>query len=206
MTDPQHDAVDPSETAAQASVASVDEVQLSGEAPAPVVEAIDEDPRALAQADAARYREQLLRTAADFDNFRKRSRRELEDAQRRGKEQAVKELLPVFDNLERASKHAESATEVGTVNEGLRMVLKQFADSTARIGVRRVPTVGEPFDPSVHEAIQHLESADFAAGLVLAEVLPGYLLGEHLLRAAMVVVSKGAPSAEGSGVEPPAPN
>ena len=202
MSDPQHEAPEPSELSASVPV---DEVQLSGEAPLPV-EVVEEDPLAAAQADAARYREQLLRTAADFDNFRKRSRREMEDAQRRGRELAVKELLPVFDNLERASKHAETATDVASVNEGLRMVLKQFADSTAKIGVKRVPSVGEPFDPSVHEAIQHLESTEFAAGFVLAEVLPGYLLGEHLLRAAMVVVSKGAPAAEGSSTDPSSAN
>ena len=70
-------------------------------------------------------------------------------------------------------------------------MLKQFLDILDRMGVKLIPSVGIPFDPSFHEAIQHLASAEYPPGVVLAEVQPGYALGEHLLRAAMVVVSKG---------------
>lgn len=146
------------------------------------------------QAEAARLRDQLLRTAADFDNYRKRSRREQDDAQRRGRESVLKDLLPVFDNLERAASSAEAAPDVKSVSEGLRIVLKQFVDTLEKIGLRRIPTVGQPFDPAVHEAIQHLASKDHPAGVVLAEVQPGYATGDHLVRAALVVVSKGAPT------------
>ncbi len=138
-------------------------------------------------------REQLLRTAADFDNFRKRSRREVEDAQRRGREAILKDLLPVFDNLERAASHAESAPDVKSVAEGVRIVTKQFVDTLERMGIKRIAAVGKPFDPSVHEAIQQLESTEHPAGVVIAEVQPGYMLGDYLIRAAMVVVSKGSP-------------
>ena len=155
-----------------------------------------EEKLAAAQADTAKVRDQLLRTAADFDNFRKRSRREIEDAQKRGKETTVKELLPVFDNLERAAAHVENAPDVKSVAEGLRIVLKQFESTLDKMGVKRIPTVGQPFDPSVHEAIQHLPSAEHPAGVVLAEVQPGYALGDRLVRAAMVVVSKGPPEGD----------
>jgi molecular chaperone GrpE len=141
-----------------------------------------------------RLRDQLLRTAADFDNFRKRSRREAEDAQRRGRESAIKDLLPVFDNLERAASHAEGSEGTKSVADGLRMVLKQFNDTLEKMGIKRVPTVGIPFDPAVHEAIQHMASPDHASGLIMAEVQAGYSLGDHLIRAAMVVVSKGPPA------------
>lgn len=144
--------------------------------------------------ESARIRDQLLRTAADFENFRKRSRREAEDATRRGRESVIKDLLPVFDNLERAAMHADAGPEAKSVADGLRMVIKQFLDTLDRLGVKRIPTVGLPFDPSVHEAIQHLESAEHPAGVVLMEVQPGYMIGDHLLRAAMVVVSKGPPA------------
>jgi molecular chaperone GrpE len=144
--------------------------------------------------ELARLRDQLLRTAADFDNFRKRTRREVDDAQRRGRESAIKELLPVFDNLERAASHAEGAPDVKSVADGLRIVLKQFNDTLEKMGIKRVATVGTAFDPAVHEAIQHLESPDHPAGTVLFEVQPGYSMGDHLIRAAMVVVSKGPPS------------
>jgi molecular chaperone GrpE len=145
------------------------------------------------QAEIARLRDQLLRTAADFDNFRKRARREQEDATRRGRETTVKDLLPIFDNLERAAAHAETGVDVKAVSDGVRMVTKQFVDTLDRMGIKRVATVGQPFDPSRHEAIQHLESKDHPAGTVVAEVQPGYSIGDYLVRPAMVVVSKGPP-------------
>lgn len=153
-----------------------------------------EDKLAEVQAEAAKVRDQLLRTAADFDNFRKRSRREADDAQRRGRETAIKDLLPVFDNLERASIHAETATDVKSLADGVRMVIRQFTDTLERMGIKRVPSVGRPFDPTVHEAIQQIESTEHPAGVVMAEVQPGYVLGDYLLRAAQVVVSKGTPA------------
>ncbi|MGK3989155.1 nucleotide exchange factor GrpE [Sorangium sp. So ce136] len=155
--------------------------------------ATPEDKLGEVQAEAARMREQLLRTAADFDNFRKRSRREAEEAQRRGRESILKDLLPVFDNLERAASHAESAPDAKSVAEGVRIVAKQFVDTLERMGIKRIAAVGKPFDPSVHEAIQQIESTEHPAGVVIAEVQPGYMLGDYLIRAAMVVVSKGSP-------------
>jgi molecular chaperone GrpE len=148
------------------------------------------DPLEQARADTARIRDQLLRTAADYDNFRKRTRRELDDAQKRGREELLRELLPVFDNLERAVVHAGQASDAKAVADGVGMVLKQFGDTLARIGIKRVPTVGVSFDPTVHEAIQQLETDEHPPGTIVAEVQPGYIAGEKLLRAAMVVVAK----------------
>jgi len=149
-----------------------------------------------AQAEVARMRDQLLRTAADFDNFRKRSRRSEDDAQRRGREQMLKDLLPVFDNLERAVQHAETSQEAQGVVSGLKMVLKLFTDTLERVGIKRIATVGQAFDPTKHEAIQQMESKDHPAGMIIAEVQPGYMIGDALVREAKVVVSKGAPAAE----------
>ncbi|WP_437278974.1 nucleotide exchange factor GrpE [Sorangium sp. So ce375] len=169
------------------------EAQAERAAPAEQQPPTPEDKLGEAQAEAARLREQLLRTAADFDNFRKRSRREVEEAQRRGRETILKDLLPVFDNLERAASHAESAPDVKSVAEGVRIVTKQFVDTLDRMGIKRIAAVGKPFDPSVHEAIQQIDSTEHPAGVVIAEVQPGYMLGDYLIRAAMVVVSKGSP-------------
>jgi molecular chaperone GrpE len=171
------------ESAAEAAPASAKPVEAK---PAAV------DP----QAEIARLRDQLLRSAADFDNFRKRTRREHEDATRRGRETAVKDLLPVFDNLERAAAHAESAADAKVIGDGVRMVIKQFNDALEKMGIKRIATVGKPFDPSLHEAIQQLSSAEHPAGVIMAEVQPGYSIGDYLLRAAMVVVSKGSPEAD----------
>jgi molecular chaperone GrpE len=143
-----------------------------------------------AQEEAAKLKDMLVRTAADFDNFRKRTKRELDDARRGGREDLLKELLPVFDNLERAIQSSQKATEVKAVSDGLAMILKQFEGTLGRAGINRVPTVGQMFDPSVHEAIQQVETDEQPPGSIVAEVQPGYLAGERLVRAAMVVVAK----------------
>jgi molecular chaperone GrpE len=151
------------------------------------------DPIAVAQAEVARIRDQLLRTAADFDNFRKRSRRELADGERRSREDTLRDLLPVFDNLERAAAHAETATDVKSLADGVTMVLRQFLDTLSKLGVERVQAVGLPFDPAQHEAIQHMGTTEHPPGTVVHEVQAGYRAGDHLVRPAMVVVAK-APS------------
>jgi molecular chaperone GrpE len=162
-----------------------------GSPPSNVDESSDvSDPLAAAQAEAARMKDAWLRSAADFDNFRKRARRELEDARRGGREDLLKAVLPVFDNLERAIQSAKRAADVKAVSDGLSMVQRQFVDALGREGITRVPTVGCAFDPGVHEAIQQVETADHAPGTVIAEVQPGYTQGDRLVRAAMVVVAK----------------
>lgn len=148
------------------------------------------DPIAEAKAETARFKDQWMRSAADFDNFRKRTRRELEDTRKAGREELLKDLLPVFDNLERAIASADRATEVKPVADGLKMVIRQFMDTLGRSGIAKVPSVGAMFDPSVHEAIQQIESDEHPPGTVVSEVQPGYQQGERLIRAAMVVVAK----------------
>lgn len=148
------------------------------------------DPLEQARAEAARLKDQLLRTAADFDNFRKRTRKELVDAEQRGTDALLKELLPVFDNLERATQHAESTTTVSSLAEGIAMVLRQFSDTLGRLSIERVAGVGTPFDPVVHEAIQHLATAEHPPGTIAHEVQAGYRQGDRLIRPALVVVAK----------------
>jgi len=151
-----------------------------------------------AQAEVARIRDQLLRTAADYDNFRKRSRREVADAERRSREELLKDLLPVFDNLERAASHAETASDVKSLADGIGMVMRQFTDTLGRLGVERVVSVGTAFDPSQHEAIQQLETAEHPPGTIAAEVQAGYKLGDRLIRPALVVVAKAPVDGGGS--------
>ena len=159
----------------------------------------------LAKAEAAKYREQLLRTAADFENFRKRARREQDEAQRRGTEKALKDLLPVFDNLERATSSAVTAPDVKSVADGLRMVGRQFTSTLEKLGIKRIPTVGQPFDPALHEAIQHVDSTEHPAGVIAMEVQAGYMLGDYLMRAALVAVSKGPAEAAAAAAAVDAP-
>ncbi len=152
--------------------------------------AVAEDPLTKAVTEASKYKDAWMRTAADFDNFRKRSRRELEDARKAGREELLKELLPTFDNLERAIVASKQATDVKGVVDGISMILKQFEGTLARLNLIKVTTVGVMFDPQVHEAIQQIETDEHPPGTIVAEVQPGYLSGERLVRAAMVVVAK----------------
>ena len=160
---------------------------LTDEAPAAVQEL---DPLEAAKAESAKLRDQLLRTAADFDNFRKRSRRELGDMEKRAREDLIKELLPVFDNLERATAHAETATDVKALSDGIGLVKRQFLDTLAKIGIERIVAQGKPFDPSFHDAVQQFETDEHPPGTVIHEVQAGYLQGEKLVRPAIVVVAK----------------
>jgi len=160
-------------------------------APPPSREAADaSDPLSAAQAEAARLKDAWLRSAADFDNFRKRARKETEDARRAGREDLLRAVLPVFDNLERAIQSAKRTADVKAMADGLSMVQRQFVDALGREGITRIPTVGCAFDPGIHEAIQQVETAEHPAGTVIAEVQPGYTQGDRLVRAAMVVVAK----------------
>lgn len=151
------------------------------------------DPLAEAEQKLAQLKDQLLRTAADFDNYRKRTRREVDEALGLGKESMLKDLLPVFDNLERAVSHVDAATDLKSFASGVQMVLKQFTDTLKRIGIERVQAQGSPFDPTVHEAIQQLETDEFPPGVVAAEVQGGYRYAGRLVRPAMVVVAKAKP-------------
>lgn len=158
--------------------------------------------------EKARLKDKLLRTAADFDNFRKRARRDIKEAERRGKEDVLREVLPVIDNLERAVASAGQDVELEAIIDGVRMVLKSFEEMGSRIELNRIATIGLRFDPNLHDAIQQQETTEHEAGSIVAEVVPGYLLGEKLLRPAMVVVAR-APAVAAAevapgGSEPPA--
>jgi len=151
--------------------------------------------------------ERLLRTAAEFDNFKKRSQKEKEDAAKFGTEKLLKDFLPVMDNLERALDHAEQH-DLKQVIEGVRLVQKLFETTLAKHGVVGFSAVGKPFDPSVHEALMQQES-DLPSGTVVSEMARGYKLHDRLVRPAAVVVSRpraaGNPPQEGEGGQGGAP-
>jgi molecular chaperone GrpE len=132
--------------------------------------------------------ERLLRTAAEFDNFKKRAQKEKEDVQKFGSERLLKDFLPVLDNLERALDHAEQHDPMAVV-EGVKLVQKLFETTLAKHGVVGFSAVGKPFDPSVHEALMQQES-DADPGTVVSEMAKGYKLHDRLVRPAAVVVAK----------------
>jgi molecular chaperone GrpE len=139
--------------------------------------------------------DRLLRTAADFDNFRKRAEKDLKDAATRATQGVWKELLPVMDNLERALKHAAPTDAVA---QGVRLVEKQMLSTLEKFGITRFESIGQPFDPAVHDAIQQVETASVPDGAVAEEFARGYLHNGKLLRPAMVAVAKSRPADDGS--------
>ena len=141
---------------------------------------------------------QLLRVAADFDNYRKRSRRDAQDAAFRAKKDVLESLLPVIDNLELALSHAEKSeqgdADAASLREGVEMVLRQFTAAMEKYDVRPIESMGQAFDPNFHEALQQRETDEHPPGAVVEEYRRGYMLGDRLIRAAMVVVAT-APAA-----------
>ena len=134
----------------------------------------------------------LLRQRADFDNFRKRSVRDQEDARQRGKMSVLEDVLPVYDTF----KMAMQATQMDNVNldmivQGMNMIQNMFVKAMDDMGVEELNAAGEKFDPNFHEATSESFSDEVEEGVVLSQTRCGYKLGERLLRAAMVTVSKG---------------
>jgi molecular chaperone GrpE len=193
---PESDAPPPAEgpPASQNGAKSPSSQAPAAEDPASASEAPPPDPLEAARAEAQKNRDQLLRVAADFDNYKKRTRRELGDAVKVAREELLRDLLPVFDNLERASAHAGTATDTKALADGISMVQRQFVDVLGKLGIERVVATGQPFDPAVHEAVQHLETDEFPPGVVAAELQAGYRAGDRVLRPALVVVAKAKPS------------
>ncbi len=140
------------------------------------------------RAELAERNDQLLRLAADFENFRRRKAQELADRGRYASEDAAQALIPVLDNLRRAVGHSAGDGGGQQLLDGLRMVVIQFEQALSTIGVEPVETVGVRFDPSVHQAIGGEELDEVTEDTVVAEMQPGYRLHDRLLRPALVRV------------------
>jgi len=134
--------------------------------------------------------DRVLRTTADFDNFRKRVSREKDELIRYGNEKLARELLPVIDNFERALGQAENSADNKALREGIEMILKQFIAVLEKFGVKYFTSVGQPFDPNKHEAMVHQESSEHEENAVISEFQKGYYLHDKLLRPALVAVAK----------------
>jgi molecular chaperone GrpE len=142
--------------------------------------------------------DKYLRAVADLENYRKRNKRDLDDARAEAKTKVLKEMLPVVDNLERAVEHAEKSQDPGAVVDGIRLVLRQFLTAFERVDVTPVDAANQPFDPNLHEAISQQETDEFPPGTVVTVLQRGYRLGDRLLRPALVVVAKAKPAPEGA--------
>ena len=154
--------------------------------PAEAEEVIDIAAMMAQAAKADEYLALAQRTQADFDNFRRRNESVRADAMAEGQRSVVKAMLPVLDNLERAL--AAPAGENDALRTGLEMTHKQMLAALEKLGVTAVNRVGEVFDPNVEEAIMQAPADAGEPGTVAMVLQKGYLMGSHLLRAAMVQV------------------
>lgn len=135
--------------------------------------------------------DRLLRTQAELENFRKRSRRELEDAHRYREIDLLRNLLPVLDNVERAIDAAGKKADVESLIAGFRMTGQQIEKLLMIHGCKPIETEGQPFDPAVHEAILQQAVEGVAPGTVVGVATKGYKLHDRVVRPAQVIVSKG---------------
>ena len=130
--------------------------------------------------------DRLLRTAAEFDNYRKRMDRERRDLAEYTAGEAIKDLLPIIDNLERA---LQAPAQDDPLRKGVELIHKQMLEILRRRGVTAIEALGADFDPNVHEAVTQEESAQHREGEVMEELQRGYKVGDRLLRPAMVKVA-----------------
>ncbi len=168
--------------------------------------ATPEERIAALQAERDETKDRMLRIAADFENWKKRARKEQIDAESRIREAVLKDMLEVVDNLERAtSAYVENGSVDGaSVLKGVNLVLRLFQTKLERYNVKPFEAKGQPFDPHMHEAISQVPTADVAPGTVANEMQKGYRIGDKLLRPAIVAVAVAPKAANASKEEGPA--
>ena len=156
-------------------------------------------------ARADEYHDLLLRTRAEFDNFRKRIQRETAQTAKLASESLLSQLLPVADNFERAlviavahENDEQTSKDMKSFIQGVRLTHKQLLDVMSRSGLERIDTAGAVFDPRFHEAMAVVETADMADGAIVDEFQAGYRLGDRIVRPAAVRIAR-APSAGTAG-------
>jgi len=185
---PESDAVAENETAV-ADSDSNDVDSLRSETAADTGESSDQV--ALLKQQLEEAEKNALRVQADIDNFRKRTRRDTQDQIRYATLPLMTEIIDVIDNLQRAIESAESSDSTEGLLAGVKMVEQHLTDILAKQGCEKIETVGKPFDPNHHEAVQMQPSDEIEANHVTMELRKGYKLHDRVVRPAQVFVSKG---------------
>ena len=133
--------------------------------------------------------DRLLRALAETENVRRRGQRDREEYVRYANESLLRDLLPVLDNLDRALGAARATNDASGVVGGVELIQRELLKVLERAGVTRYSALGQPFDPTRHEAVARVVSANAEPGTVVGETLPGYMLQNRVLRAALVSVA-----------------
>lgn len=146
---------------------------------------------ATAEAQAKDYYDRLLRVSAEFENYKKRTSREMQEVVKYANEKLAKEILTVVDNLERAiASAAERSPKDDPLLQGVHLTLEEILKILDRHHVKPIDSLGEPFDPTYHQAMMQTETTQQPPNTVVDELQKGYLIHERLLRPALVTVSK----------------
>jgi molecular chaperone GrpE len=141
-----------------------------------------------AKDELAEQKDNFIRLQAETDNFRKRLSREKEEFSQYANERLFKELIPIFDNLERALEDPSNDTKI--LKEGLEMILKQFSSFLEKEKVELINAIGEKFDPTVHEVLTSEESSEHDENTIITQFVKGYTINSRVLRPSQVVISK----------------
>jgi molecular chaperone GrpE len=159
------------------------------------------DRLATLEAEKNDARERMLRIAAEFENYKKRARKEQSEGESKARESVLRDMLEVADLLEKANAAVAEGADPKAVSEGVQLVLRLFGSKLVRYDVKPFEAKGQPFDPRLHDAISQVPTADAPPGSVVSEVQRGYKIGDRLLRPAMVAVAVAPPrdAANGSG-------
>lgn len=172
----------------------------------PVVEVTPEQRIEVLEKEKVDLRERMLRVAADFENWKKRAKKDLTDVEWNAKKDVLKDFLDVVDGLERATAASSDVPQAQPVLEGVRLVLRLFQSKFERHGVTPVESKGHPFDPRLHEAVARVPTADAPVGQIIDELVRGYRMGDRLLRPAVVSVAASPVVAAADPAVPPEGN
>ncbi|KKH48910.1 nucleotide exchange factor GrpE [Methanosarcina sp. 1.H.A.2.2] len=172
------------------SAKKADETTVSSENE-PVSSGTEKSPEAVCKEENELLKDQLFRLAADFDNFRKRTVRQMEENRTAVLEQVLLDFVEVTDNFERALKSARTAEDMGSIVSGIEQLSKQFFSILEKYGLEKIicEKAGE-FDPHKHEAVQHIETSEVPDNTIVDVYKQGYALKEKIVRPAMVSVAK----------------
>ena len=131
--------------------------------------------------------DRYTRLFAEYDNYRKRSAKEREGIYTDAYVDAITEILPILDNMERALQYKDNDSE--NIAKGLEMIMKSFSDTLAKMGVSEIEALGKPFDPTLHNAVMHIEDEAFGENEIAEVFMKGYIKGDKVLRHSMVKVA-----------------
>ena len=168
------------------NIAAAPDAEAKADETVKVIDAAPETPESRFESELTAERDKYLRLAAEYDNFRKRSQKERENIYADVRADTVLRLLPVYDNLERALKQ-ETADEA--YYKGVEMILAGFNEALEKLGVTEIPTVGEQFDPELHNAVMHTEDETRGDNEIIEELQKGFRLGDKVIRFSLVAVA-----------------